>query len=122
MNETYSVYVQTDEKDNIISVNSSAFLSDTTGWVQIDEGTGDKYHHAQGNYLEGGLYTMDGICRYKYIDGAATLRTDAEIEADRAEIPEPPIPEPTLEQRTTALEATQSDVVDILASALGVTI
>ena len=27
-----------------------------------------------------------------------------------------------LEQRTTALEATQSDVVDILASALGVTI
>ena len=27
-----------------------------------------------------------------------------------------------LEQRTTALEATQSDVIDILASALGVTI
>ena len=34
----------------------------------------------------------------------------------------PPTPEPTIEQRTTALEATQSDVVDILASALGVTI
>lgn len=29
---------------------------------------------------------------------------------------------PTLEERTTALEATQSDVIDILASALGVTI
>ena len=27
-----------------------------------------------------------------------------------------------LEQRTTALEATQSDVIDVLASALGVTI
>ncbi len=34
----------------------------------------------------------------------------------------PPTPEPTIEQRTTALEATQSDVIDILASALGVTI
>lgn len=28
----------------------------------------------------------------------------------------------TIEERTTALEATQSDVIDILASALGVTI
>ena len=28
----------------------------------------------------------------------------------------------SLEQRTTALEATQSDVIDVLASALGVTI
>ena len=34
----------------------------------------------------------------------------------------PIIPEPTIEERTTALEATQSDVIDILASALGVTI
>ena len=34
----------------------------------------------------------------------------------------PLIPELTIEQRTTALEATQSDVIDILASALGVTI
>ncbi len=33
-----------------------------------------------------------------------------------------PALEPTLEQRTTALEATQSDVIDVLASALGVTI
>ena len=35
---------------------------------------------------------------------------------------QPPTPEPTIEQRTTALEATQSDVIDILASALGVTL
>ena len=30
--------------------------------------------------------------------------------------------EPTIEERTAALEATQSDVIDVLASALGVTI
>ena len=34
----------------------------------------------------------------------------------------PLTPEPTIEERTTTLEATQSDVIDILASALGVTI
>ena len=34
----------------------------------------------------------------------------------------PSTPEPTIEERTAALEATQSDVIDILASALGVTI
>lgn len=40
------------------------------------------------------------------------------VEAEKVPI----TPEPTLEQRTTALEATQSDVIDVLASALGVTI
>lgn len=33
-----------------------------------------------------------------------------------------PTPEPTIEERTTALETTQADVIDILATALGVTI
>ena len=44
----YKVYVKTDETDRIISVNSDAFLPDTDGWAQIDEGDGDKY---QRNYL-----------------------------------------------------------------------
>ena len=35
---------------------------------------------------------------------------------------QPSTPEPTIEERTTALETTQSEVVDILATALGVTI
>ena len=34
----YKVYVQTDENNRIITINSSAFLSDLTDWIEIDEG------------------------------------------------------------------------------------
>ena len=52
-------------------------------------GYGDKYHHAQGNYFPQPIYTEDGIPRYKLEDGKAVERTEEEIEADRAAIPEP---------------------------------
>ena len=81
--ENYIVYVRTDEQSRILEANSSAFLTDTTGWTAIDEGLGDKYHHAQGNYFDGGLYTNDGIPRYALAAGAPVLRSDEEIDADR---------------------------------------
>ena len=62
---------------------------DLTGWTYIDEGTGDKYNLCQSHYFDGGLYDVDGIPRYKLVDGAPTLRTDAEMEADRAALPVP---------------------------------
>lgn len=80
--ENYIVYVRTDERGRILEANSSAFLKDTIGWTAIDEGLGDKYHHAQGNYFDG-LYTDDGFPRYKLADGAPVLRSDEEIDADR---------------------------------------
>ena len=51
MDEKYIVYVRADEAGRIVEINSSAFLADTAGWTAIDEGYGDKYHHAQGNYF-----------------------------------------------------------------------
>ena len=48
----YIVYVMTDDRNRIIAVNSSAFLSDPSGWTEIDRGIGDKYHHAQANYFQ----------------------------------------------------------------------
>ena len=51
------------------AVNSSAFLTDTTGWVEIDSGYGDKYYHAQGNYFKKPVRTYGGKCRYKFVDG-----------------------------------------------------
>jgi len=63
--------------------------ADLVGWVKIDEGTGDRYNLCASHYFDGGLYTKDGIPRYKYTDGVCSLRTDAEIEADRAAIPAP---------------------------------
>ncbi len=48
-----------------MEINSSAFLADTAGWTAIDEGYGDKYHHAQGNYFPLPLYGTDGCANYK---------------------------------------------------------
>ena len=89
--EPYHVYVQTDEQGRLIAVNSSAFVPPEWG-AEIDSGLGDKYHHAQGNYLPGGVYTDDGISRYKLVEGKAQERTEEEIQADRDAIPEPVIP------------------------------
>lgn len=33
----YAVLVRTDEQNRIIEINSSAFVADAEGWVQIDE-------------------------------------------------------------------------------------
>ena len=89
--EPYHVYVQTDGRGRITAVNSSAFVLESWG-TEIDSGLGDKYHHAQGNYFPGGVYTDDGIPRYKLVEGKAQERTEEEILADRDAIPEPVIP------------------------------
>ena len=78
--------------------------SDLTDWTEIDEGTGDRYNLCQSHYFPGGLYTMDGIPRYKWDGTQAVARTEEELEADRAAIPEPK-PSKTVEARLPALEA-----------------
>lgn len=74
----YMVYAKTDENGIITAINSSAFLSDVTEWTDIDEGVGDKYHHAQNNYLSVGLTDENGIFNYKLTDGKPELRTAEE--------------------------------------------
>lgn len=73
--DEYSVYVKTDKNNVITAINSSAFLPDTTGWMEIDEGSGDKYHHAQNNYLPAGITDENGILNYRLTDGKPELRT-----------------------------------------------
>ena len=75
---TYKVYVKTNADGIITTINSSDFLSDVTGWTEIDEGIGDKYHHAQNNYLPAGLTDENGIFNYKLADGKPELRTAEE--------------------------------------------
>ncbi len=108
----YKVYVKTDETGRITSVNSDAFLTDTTGWTQIDEGEGDKFMHAQGNYLPKPLTTEQGIYQYKLADGKVTERTAEEIQADIDAIPpSPPDPVRVVFQtlaRTDVLTETQA--------------
>ena len=89
----YKVYVKTDEIGRIISVNSDAFLPDTDGWTQIDEGDGDKFMHAQGNYFPLSIITIEGVYRYILVGGKAVERTAEEIQADIDAIPPAP-PDP----------------------------
>lgn len=96
----YGVYALVDAEGRVMAINSDAFLTDLNGWVCIDEGYGDRYHHAQGNYLDGPLYDERGICRYKIADGKIALRTQAEIDADYV----PPEYGATLAERVGALE------------------
>ena len=90
------VYIKIDSAGNITDVNSSIFLSDVTDWTEIDEGNGDKYAHAQGNYFEKPLTDDNGIYRYKYLDGAVYEKTEEEIEAEIASLPKPPMTETEL--------------------------
>lgn len=84
------VYILLDEKERIVRIEGEYSLpADLTGWVQIDEGYGDRFSLAQSHYLDGGLYTMQGIPRYKYEDGACVLRSEAEIAADLDALPKP---------------------------------
>lgn len=84
------VYILLDEKERIVRIEGEYSLpSDLTGWVQIDEGYGDRFSLAQSHYLDGGLYTMQGIPRYKYEGGACVLRSEAELAADRDALPKP---------------------------------
>lgn len=85
MEQPYKVLVRVDSACRVVTINSSAFVQDASGWVQIDSGFGDRYHHAQGNYLPGPLYDDRGICRYKLVDGKPAPRTQEEMDADWVE-------------------------------------
>lgn len=92
----YIVYVKTNDAGYIERVNSSAFLQDLTGWTKIDRGTGDKYHHAQGNYFPQPIMTTGGAYRYKLVNGQPVECTQEEIqEQEQANLPDltPSIPE-----------------------------
>lgn len=98
------VYIQTDTDGRILRCEGGYTTpADLTGWQEIDEGDGDRYNLCQSHYLNGGLYTMDGIPRYRWDGEKAILRSDEELEADRTALPQPK--PTTIEARLTALEA-----------------
>ena len=89
---TYKVYIKKDAQGRIIDANSDAFLKNTMGWLQIDEGTGDRYHHAQGNYFPKPKYDERGIPRYAYVlDGSPKWRERTAEEMDADYVPPQPV-------------------------------
>lgn len=95
----YKVYVKLNEDNCITSVNSEIFLSneEMQAMKNIDEGEGDKYVHAQSQYLENGLIDKYGRYNYKYVEGKVV----EVAEGDKPTIEEPKAV-PTEQQKINA--------------------
>lgn len=120
---TSKVYVLPDADGRITRIDGGITVGnirDFTGWVLIDEGTGDRYNLCQGNYLPGPLTDDRGIYRYKayqFVDAPAGKiiarffkndeeyvileRTQEEMDADYV----PPEIKPTDAERISKLES-----------------
>ena len=105
----YKVYAKVDNRGCIIAVGSSAFISSLDGWVEIDQGAGDRYQHAQANYLPGPLLDERGICRYKLLDGALVERTAEEMESDVK-----PAEKPEFVSRLERVESALNTITEML--------
>ena len=118
----FGVLVRTDSKNRVTAINSSGF-AEGSDWMQIDEGYGDKYHHAQSNYLPMPLTDERGVYRYKLVDGLVAQRTQAEMDADFDALPAPPLTTEervnNVEQRTDALESANDDLILMMADLIG---
>ncbi len=92
MEEKSKVYVLVDEQDRILRCeggHTMRNIENVEQWVLVDEGEGGKYDRCQAAYFAGGLYTEDGIPKYKLLDGKPAERSAEEMEADRAATPAP---------------------------------
>lgn len=96
----YKVLVQTDNDGRVTAINNDIFVN-SAGWIAIDEGKGDRYRHAQNNYLQKPLMDERGVYRYKMVEGKVVERSTEEMDADYASRP---APKPTEEERIKTLE------------------
>lgn len=101
MGNEYKVYVSLQE-GYITSINSEIFLSqeEIDTMTEIDKGQGDKYAHAQSQYLEKGLVDEQGRYNYKFVEG----KVIEVAEADKPTIKEP-------EQQATAQDRIEAQVM-----------
>lgn len=106
------VYVVADELGRIIRCEGQYTLpDDLNGWSLIEEGPPcDRLNLAQSHYFPEGIYTSDGIPRYKLLNGKPEARTEDEIEADRAAI---------IQSNPSVLDQLRADV-DFIAAMQGV--
>lgn len=98
----YKVYIELNSDNDITSINSELFLSqeEKANMNLIDEGEGDKYSHAQSQYLEKGLIDEHGRYNYKFAEGKIV-----EISEDE----KPEIVQP--EQQATAQDKIEAQVM-----------
>ncbi len=78
----YKVYIEIDKRNNVTKIFSSVFEEASKNSILINEGFGDKYAHAQSNYLKKTLFNIDGIAQYKYENGKVVEKTVEEISVE----------------------------------------
>ena len=108
--DEYLVYIRVDDAGRMVDINSSAFLTDTDGWMELDHGYGDRYHHAQGNYLPRTLVDDRGIYRYKLDGDTIRERTAEEMDADVK-----PAEKSVLEKRLEKIETSLNTITELVA-------
>ena len=69
LEQPIKVYIKKNESNKVVEINSEIFIQDLTNWIYIDEGFGDKYAHAQSQYLDKSLVNEEGQFNYKYENG-----------------------------------------------------
>lgn len=72
------VYIKANTDSFITQIGSSLFIKNTTSWIQIDEGKGNKYVHAQTQYLSKPIIDKQGRYNYKLVDGKVVELTEEE--------------------------------------------
>lgn len=107
-------YIKTDVQNRITDGWSDGPIpgKNTSDAICINEQGGYQFRLSPDGEENPPLYTMDGIPLYKWDGQAVQPRTDAEIAADRAALPEPD-PSP--------MEQLRADV-DFIAAMQGVTL
>ena len=103
------VFIKTDSKNRVTAIDSEIFISDTSGWVEIDRGDGDKFAHAQGNYLPKSLTDENCVYRYKYENGVISERSEDEMAADM------PVPAP-VPPSNEELAAAIAELAEVICS------
>lgn len=102
------VYVKTDSNSVITEINSDIFLSLVDGYILIDEGNGDRFAHAQGNYLPDSLIDNQGKYNFKLVEGEVIALTDEE----KIELyPNENTKKPTTEERISVMEDAVQELI-----------
>lgn len=111
------VYIKSNSEKFITAVNSSDYLDDITGWIEIDSGFGIRYSDAYGNYFEKPILTERNVWQYKLVEGQPVECTAEEIAAQEEALK--PVPTPSLENRVEVLESTTDDMILLMADLIG---
>ena len=59
------VFAKVNNEGFITDIDSEIFLKDTNGWIQIDEGFGDRFVYPQTMYFDKPLIDEDGNYNFK---------------------------------------------------------